>query len=84
MGRADEATIFTMNTITTEQLTALRELLAAVVDAVKVAGSNGAPGGVLYSALMAHGCTLAQFEGVMGALVRTGKLERRGELYFAP
>jgi hypothetical protein len=49
---------------------------------VRAAGSLGAPGGVIYAALMGQGCTLSQFESLMAGLVRAGKLRRDGDLYF--
>lgn len=70
-----------MTTLTQAQAAALRAIVDAVVDAVRAAGPLGAPGGHLYAALMAQGCTLSQFESLMGALVRTGKVTRRGECY---
>jgi hypothetical protein len=69
--------------MTEQQKQAVRMIGAYIVDSVRVAGSMGAPGGTLYAALMAHGCTLEQFESLMGALVRAGKLQKRGQLYFA-
>jgi hypothetical protein len=66
-----------------ELMRALNLLLDGVVESVAVAGDQGAPGGVLYAAFMAHGCTLAQFEYVMEALVQSGRLRRSGHLYFA-
>lgn len=69
--------------MTTTQLNdAMFQLVDAIVESVKVAGTQGAPSGILYLALMAHGCTLAQFESIMGVLVRVGKLTKRGETYF--
>jgi hypothetical protein len=65
---------------------ATRALIAvcdAIVEAIKAAGDDGAPGGVLYAALMTHGMTLSQFEYVMNALVRAKRVTRRGQLYFA-
>jgi len=32
---------------------------------------------------MEHGCSLAQFEQIMTALVEAGRLYKRGNLYFA-
>jgi hypothetical protein len=46
---------------------------------------TGAPGGVMYAALMTESqgrFTLAQFEAMMRLLVETGRVTRRGELYF--
>lgn len=54
----------------------------AIIESVAVAGPLGAPAGTLYAALMAHGCTLDQFNSIMGALVRIGKLRQQGNLYF--
>lgn len=69
------------HTPTAAQAQALRAIVAAVVDAIAAAGPLGAPGGTLYAALMAHGCTLSQFESLMAALVRAGKVTRSGDLY---
>lgn len=65
------------------QSSALKAIVDAVVETVKAAGTMGAPGGHLYAALMAHGCTLNQFQSLMGALVRMGMLKQKGDLYFA-
>jgi hypothetical protein len=69
------------NVPTTEQIAALRAIADAIVEAIKAAGPMGAPGGVIYAALMASGCTLTQYESFMGAMVRTGILTRHGDLY---
>ena len=66
--------------MTQAQIQLLRMIADAVIDSVKAAGPLGAPGGVIYAALMAHGCTLGQFEQIMSALVATGKLTRDGHL----
>ena len=68
--------------LTPEQIRALRAICDAVVDEVRAGGSLGAPGGVIYAALMGQGCTLSQFESLMAGLVRGGKLRRDGDLYF--
>jgi hypothetical protein len=61
----------------------LRLLVDVVVDSVREAGPEGAPGGVLYAALMTQGCTYQQFESLVSGLVSVGKLTRRGHCYFA-
>jgi hypothetical protein len=66
-----------------QAIEAIRAIGDAIVDSVKVAGTAGASGGILYSAMMAHGITLAQFEQFMSALVAAGKLRKEGHLYFA-
>jgi hypothetical protein len=64
------------------QRKAVLQLVDGIVESVRAAGPLGAPGGLMYAALMAHGCTLSQFQTIMGTLVDLGKLERRGQLYF--
>jgi hypothetical protein len=71
------------STTAPEQHRALLLLVDGIVESVRAAGDLGVPGGVLYAALMAHGCSLEQFEGLMSALVGLGKLRRSGDLYFA-
>ncbi len=68
-------------TMSPTAILALRRILDAVCEAVKAAGPLGAPGGHLYAALMAHGCTMEQFNGIMAGLVRAGKLRKSGECY---
>jgi len=68
--------------MTHEQIAAaLRRIADAIVDSVRAAGPHGAPSGVLYAALMAHGCTLNQFNSLMSGLVRAGRLTQDGLLY---
>jgi hypothetical protein len=64
-----------------QQARAVRIVCGAIVEAVKEAGDLGAPGGVLYAVLQGS-ISLAQFEQLMSALVKTGKLRRDGDLYF--
>jgi hypothetical protein len=68
---------------TTEQRAAIKAVADAIIEAVRAADPTiGAPGGVIYAALMGHGCSLERYESFMSALVRTGKLTKRGECYF--
>lgn len=60
----------------------LAAVLEIIVDAVKEAEPHGMPGGMLYSALMAFGCSYSMYEDLMGVLIREGKLTKRGQLYF--
>lgn len=69
--------------MTPQAVNQLRALLDIVAESVAVAGAQGAPGGVLYSAFMAHGATLEQFENLMRLAVAAGVVTKRGELYFA-
>ncbi len=69
------------NVAVAEQIAALRAIADAIVEAVKATGPMGAPGGVIYAALMASGCTLTQYETIMSAMVRSRILTRHGDLY---
>ena len=68
---------------TQEERAAVLQVANAVIEAVKAAGDQGAPGGVIYAALMAQGCSLEQYEVLMGTLVSVGKLRKSGQLYYA-
>ena len=54
----------------------------AIEDAVRAAGSQGAPAGTIYAALMHVGFTLGQFELFMGMMVKAGRIFKKGHLYF--
>ena len=69
--------------MTTQQIKALKAVADAIVESVSAAGPLGAPAGHLYAALMAHGCTLEQFEGIMAGLVSAKMLRKQGQLYFS-
>ena len=53
--------------ITPEQSRATLAMISAIADTIRDLGS--VPGGHLYARLMEHGCTLAQYESIIGALV---------------
>ncbi len=54
-----------------------------IVDSIREGDKNGhgVSGSIIYLALMAHGCTMEQFNGIMSALVAAGKLTRNGDVY---
>jgi len=64
------------------QIQAMRKVLDAVIDAVK-ASPMGTPEGSLYAVLMTQGCSLNQFEAIIGALCKAGKIRKQGHLLFA-
>lgn len=64
--------------------TELDQVLDLILQAIKETATSGISGGMLYSALMVFGCTLSQYEAIMGALVKTGKVVSRGHFYFTP
>lgn len=61
------------------QLSAAFAAMQATIEAIRDAGQI--PGGPLYAAHMATGMTLAAFEKMMGLIVGTGLVEKRGEVY---
>jgi hypothetical protein len=64
-----------------QKATLLRLALQAILDAVKEGGDRGAPGGVLYAALIGR-ISLHQFEQLMEVLVKLGKLRKQGDVYY--
>ena len=67
--------------MTNQQISLLRTIAKAILESVRAAGSLGAPGGVMYAAMMEQGCTLNQFEQIMSGMVKAGWLVRDGDLY---
>lgn len=63
---------------------ALGKIYDAIVETVNEADpAIGAPGGHIYAALASGvGLRLDQYEQIMAALVRAGKVRREGECYF--
>jgi hypothetical protein len=66
---------------TEQQLQLLRMVATAIIQTVRDAGPLGAPGGVIFAALSAQGCTLSQYQSLISGLVQAGKLARDGDLY---
>ena len=69
--------------LTVTQERAVRLIVAAIMDTIRESGPMGAPAGVLYAGLMTQGCTLSQFESLMGSLVRMGALRLEDDCYHA-
>jgi hypothetical protein len=61
----------------------LLELSSLVEECVAECGEVGSPSGHLYASLMGV-LSLDQYEGLMSALVQMGKVEKRGDCFFAP
>ena len=59
--------------MTKDQILALQSIGKGIIEAANL-HSTGAPGGVIYSALMSHGATFNQFQQIMSTLVRHGFL----------
>jgi hypothetical protein len=65
------------------QQKAVIAVIAAVFDTIKEMGPDGAPEGPLYAVLMGQGCTLGQFQSIVGILVRAGKVRQEGHVLYA-
>ena len=70
-----------MAQLTETQLRQGAQLARIFIDAVAEAGPQGAPGGVMYAAVMGS-MSLSQFQTIMATLCEVGMLRRRGECYF--
>jgi len=62
-----------VHTMTKQQILALQLIGKGIIESANLS-STGAPGGVIYSALMGQGATFNQFEQIMSTLVRHGFL----------
>ena len=67
--------------MTREQIQTLRNIGRAILESVQAAGALGAPGGIIYAALMTAGCTLPQYEQIMSGMVSAGILTQDGDCY---
>jgi len=63
-----------MTTLSAEQQSALSLAVSLILDAAKEAGPLGAPSGVVYAALSAHGMTLLSYQSIINALTRANKI----------
>ena len=59
--------------MTKQQILALQTIGKGIIEAANI-DSIGAPGGVIYSALMGQGATFNQFQQIMSTLERHGFL----------
>lgn len=71
-------------TVSKAQRSALLAVCNAIIDTVAEAEPIGAPGGVIYAALSAQGCTFNQYTSLMGALISAGRLRFEDDCYHLP
>lgn len=73
------------NTNPTKQamLELLVKLTKAVAETITETGSSGAPGGILYTALMSKGVDMQTYQMIMDTLLATGRFVKHGQVYFA-
>lgn len=69
--------------ITTQRNRLIVDLCGSIIDAVAESGPSGIPGGTLYAGLMSAGCTMQQFDALMELCVRSGRITKSGQLYYA-
>jgi hypothetical protein len=58
---------------------ALHEVALATLETLGEAGNEGAPAGVLFAAMQAHGATKGQFDGIVEPMTLHGFLRRDGD-----
>ena len=67
--------------MTSQQIQALRAIAKAIL--ATITECKEAPAGVLYAGLMAQGCSLDQFQSIMGTLERNGFVSLECDVYRA-
>ena len=65
---------------TASKIQAILKITEALIQAVNDT-PNGIPAGTLYAGLMTTGCTLQQFDQLMGMIVASGRIRKQGDLY---
>jgi len=58
-------------------------VINAVYETIKDMGKDGAPSGILYAGLMAKGCSLNQYNSLIGLLIKAGKVRQAGDVLYA-
>ena len=63
-------------------MSALTEVMEAIIETVEAVADHGAPGGTLYAVLMQAGIDYDMYCNIMAIMVAKGMIRREGELYF--
>jgi hypothetical protein len=64
-------------------MSAAVEVVRLIYVAIAESGPLGVPAGTVYAALMAHGCSLQQYEKIEATMVRSGLIRKSGNLLHA-
>lgn len=67
--------------MTPTEARAVASVARAIVDTIREVGRI--PSGHLYAALAEHGCTLAVYESIVGAMIDAGAVRREGDVLIA-
>ncbi len=57
------------------------DIMVAVVETIRTSGPQGAPSGPMFAACSAKGVSLDGYTRLMVSVVRTGLVEKRGDVY---
>jgi len=69
-----------MSIFTSQQQQALKLVVDCILDAARTAGPLGAPSGIIYAALNAHGLTLDAYESILASMTRLGMVKVEHDL----
>ena len=61
---------------------ALIQTIQAVRSAVEAGGKDGVPAGMIYAALMEHGCSINDYNNLEAMLIRVGAITKRGQRLY--
>lgn len=70
------------NETTTQQARAAMELMRAVAETIREMGPEGAPSGVVYSALMGFGVSLSTYTTIVSKLVEWGFVKQVNNVLY--
>lgn len=68
--------------MTDQQARVLKIVANAIVEILKEF-PHGAPSGLVFAALQQHGCTIGQYQGLIGGMKIAGMIKQDGDLLFA-
>lgn len=69
--------------MTKTNVNVIAQVLSAMLETIQEMGKDGLPEGPLYAALMGKGCSLNQFNSLVGILVKAGRVRKDGNFLYA-
>lgn len=70
--------------MTGQQIKAAQCVARALLDTIAEVAPHGAPSGLMYAALMAQGCTLAQYQSLVASMQRNGLITAQEDSHGEP